>query len=91
MPPVISTFIKDYNIKSVLHTGVNGDVLMAECKSTNQKYVLKKLDEKQMSVELIQNEIAIGENLKHPSIVKYYSSWKEGDNWYIVMEYLEVS
>ena len=48
-----------------------------------------KLNQNQLNIESVINEIKIWKDLDHPNIIKYYTSFIEKENVYIVMELVE--
>lgn len=42
-----------------------------------------------MQLEDVQNEVSILAEMDHPNIVRYFESFREGSNFYIVMELVE--
>ena len=84
--------LSDFDIQRKLGQGHFGSVYLVKSKKTHKVYAMKEIkseryrnDEQQAE---IQKEIKLLENLDHPHIITYFSSFKENNNVYIVTEYI---
>ena len=76
-------------IKSIDKGGF-AEVFLTRDKNTNEYYALKKINEKNLSSKekgYLYNEIKILNMIKHPNIVRLYSTFKKNDFNYLVLEY----
>ncbi len=83
-----------FQLLELIGKGGIGEVYRGRDLHTNTVVAVKllKLDptpQDMKSVERFQQEAAILGHLEHPHIVKIVASGKDGDQYYIVMEYLE--
>lgn len=83
-----------FQLLELIGKGGIGEVYRGRDLHTNTVVAVKllKLDptsQDMKSVERFQQEAAILGHLEHPNIVKIVASGKDGDQYYIVMEYLE--
>ena len=85
--------VDDFEILQVLGEGSFGFVAKAKSRLNHKIYAIKQINfsslKGEKAIELCKNEVEILENLKHPSITKYYKSIKEGDCLYIIMEFMD--
>ncbi|CAG9310858.1 unnamed protein product [Blepharisma stoltei] len=80
--------LSDFSIQGELGTGSSGTVYKAKSLIDNNIYALKKINISNLSFEE-KSEAQTLKKLDHPNIIKYYGSFKEGDWFYIIMEYAE--
>lgn len=76
--------------KTVLGQGAFGKVILAENKNDpSQRCAVKVLSKKELGklVETLRKEIGFIKKLDSPNIVKYYETYEDDENVYIVMEY----
>ena len=85
--------IDNYEILQVLGSGSFGYVAKAKSRLNHNIYAIKQMNFKESKskkeMELAENEVSILKNLNHPLITKYYKSFKEGENLFIVMEFMD--
>ncbi|KAH8851789.1 Serine/threonine-protein kinase Nek10 [Schistosoma japonicum] len=95
-------YIREYSVLELLGTGAYGKVFKAS-KNTipHNNYAIKKVstsqiffgrnpNERQKCIDRILNEVnVIRQQLRHPNIVRYYKTFLDSDNLYIVMELLD--
>ena len=83
---------QDYQISSQLGLGTFGIVYKVLCLKSQQEYVLKKINIKNMKQkhqkEAIK-EVQILRKVNHQNIIKYYTSFIDEDFLYIIMEYAQ--
>ncbi|XP_074111162.1 polo like kinase SAK [Cotesia typhae] len=93
MPPMSEGFgdrIEDYTELGFLGRGGFGDVYKARCLNTGIDVAIKKINIKLMQdhgmIGRVREEVAIHSKLRHPSILKFYTSFKDAKFVYIVLE-----
>ena len=88
-----SKYIKEYEIKERIGTGSFGFVYKAIKKNNNHQYVIKQIPFSPTNpgaeLEEARNEAQILSQLNCKYVVKYYDSFEEHNNLFIVMEYCE--
>ena len=52
------------------------------------KEIKSKYCKTKRNLSKIEKEIKLLQSLNHPNVIKYYSSFRENDNYYIITEYL---
>lgn len=84
--------LSDFDIVRRLGQGHFGSVYLVTSKLTKKIYAMKEIksnrynsDEQRAEVE---REIKLLENLNHPHVIRYFSSFRENGNFYIVIEYI---
>ena len=88
----VGSKLSDFIIKRKLGEGNFGSVSLVESKITNKVYALKEIrgdyyDNEAQRLE-VEREIKLLENLNHPHVIKYFTSFTEKGNFYIVTEYI---
>ena len=83
----------DYEILQVLKEGKKKNGLIAKVKSKfNSKiYIMKKIDKEyneQRDRNNFHSEFEVLKKLNHPNITRYYKYFSEGNNLYIIYEYV---
>jgi NIMA (never in mitosis gene a)-related kinase len=84
--------LADFEVLCELGRGSYGVVFKVKSLIDNNIYVMKRLDLKHMKEKAQKEawkEAMILKKLNHPNIIRYYISFLEEDNLYIVMEYAE--
>ena len=84
--------LKNYTIEKELGKGTYGIVYRAKKKSDNNVYVIKQISLLGLSkaqIDEVKLESEILRKIKSQYVVKYYDSFEENNNLYIVMEYCE--
>ena len=84
--------LSDFVVQRQLGKGHFGSVSLVQSKLTNKVYAMKEIKSeryknRQQQLE-IQKEIKLLENLNHPHVITYFSSFSENNNVYIITEYL---
>lgn len=84
-----------YRLLSLLATGGMGEVFLARqegpagfSKTVVVKRILRHLARDQGFIDLFLNEAQLAAQLQHPSIVQVFGLEREGDTWFISMEYV---
>ncbi|MCA3012120.1 MAG: protein kinase [Myxococcaceae bacterium] len=84
-----------YRLLSLIATGGMGEVFLARqegpggfAKTVVVKRILRHLARDQGFIDLFLNEAQLAAQLQHPSIAQVYGLEREGDTWFIAMEYV---
>ena len=84
--------LADFDVKRSLGNGHFGSVYLVQSKLTHKVYAMKEIKPERYKnhkqQEEIQKEIKLLENLNHPHVITYFSSFNENNNVYIITEYL---
>ena len=83
--------IEDFDILKPISRGAFGKVFLTHNKhNPNHKVAIKVMGLKKLKDELdaIKEEVSILTKLDHPNIVKYYETYEDEKNIYLVMEYI---
>ena len=84
--------LSDFIIEKKLGQGNFCCTYLVTSKLTNKVYAMKEIKSERYANEAqkleIQKEIKLLENLNHPNIITYFSSFSENENFYIIQEYL---
>lgn len=78
----------DFEILGILEDGENSKVLKVKSKYENGIYAMKQIELKLIEKYNLQNEINLFININHPSIIKCYNAFDEGNYKYIIMEFM---
>ncbi len=84
--------IRDYTLKDRIGVGSYGTVYKASKKGEKQFYVVKVISIYNLSNEekqKVEKEAKFLSSINSPQVVKYYDSFIEGSDLYIVMEYCD--
>ena len=88
----VGTKLSDFIIIKNLGQGNFSTVKLVTSKLTNKYYAMKEIKSKycktKRNLSKIEKEIKLLQSLNHPNVIKYYSSFQENDNYYIITEYL---
>ncbi|XP_067451338.1 serine/threonine-protein kinase Nek3 isoform X1 [Thunnus thynnus] len=78
-----------YSVQKVIGEGSFGRALLVQCKSTQEKYVVKEiqLPKNQSKFENTRREAVLLSRMKHPNIVAFREAFEADDLLCIVMEY----
>jgi eukaryotic-like serine/threonine-protein kinase len=84
-----------YRLLSLIATGGMGEVFLARqegpagfSKTVVIKRILRHLARDQGFIDLFLNEAQLAAQLQHPSIVQVFGLEREGNTWFIAMEYV---
>lgn len=84
-----------YRLLSLVATGGMGEVFLARqegpggfAKTVVVKRILRHLARDQGFIDLFLNEAQLAAQLQHPSIAQVFGLEREGDTWFIAMEYV---
>jgi serine/threonine protein kinase len=88
----IGSSLLDFNLIEDLGKGNFGSVSLMQSKKDNNIYAIKEIKSsvlaKKQEIRSLKREIQVLKELDHPNIIKYYTSFTENDNVYIVMQYI---
>lgn len=87
----VGSRLSDFNIEKKLGQGNFGSVCLVTSKITKKLYALKEIkgdDYDDSQREEVEREIKLLENLNHPHVIKYFTSFQENGNFYIIIEYI---
>ena len=89
----IGNHLSDFEILQVLGEGGFGFVAKVKSKKNLQIYAMKKYDLSQIKdpdlLKYYENESIFMKNLNHPNICKLYSSFREENSIYMIMEFMD--
>ena len=89
----IGSHLSDFEILQVLGEGSFGFVAKVKSKKNLKIYAMKKSDlsliNDQDLIKYYENESLFMKNLDHPNVCKLYTSFKEGDIVYMIMEFMD--
>ena len=84
--------LSDFIMQRELGKGHFGSVCLVKSKLTKKVYAMKEIKSDRYQSEEqrleIQKEIKLLENLNHPHVITYFSSFRENGNFYIITEYI---
>ena len=84
--------VDDFEILQVLGEGSFGFVAKVKSRINHKIYAMKRIDFSSLKdkkvIILCQNETAILSKLDHSLITKYYKSIQDGENLYLIMEFM---
>ena len=84
--------LSDFKILKELGKGSYGKVYTVRSYIDDNEYVMKKMELNHLKPKQQREcyrEVSILKKVNHPNIIKYYSSFLEQENLYIIMEYAE--
>ena len=88
----IGNKLSDFQIEKQINKGEHSSVYLVKSKITNKAYSMKEILSTSYSNEeqklKVQKEIKFLEDLEHPNIIKYFTSFSENGNFYIITEYI---
>ena len=84
--------LSDFKIEKQLGRGHFGSVYLVTSKITYKVYAMKEIKSDRYKSEQqrikVQKEVKLLENLNHPHVITYFSSFIEKGNFYIILEYI---
>ena len=84
--------LSDFEVIKRLGQGHFGSVYLVSSKITKKVYAMKEIKSSRYNSdsqrEKVQKEVKLLENLRHPHVITYFSSFRENSNFYIVIEYI---
>ena len=88
----VGSSLSDFIIQKKLGEGHFGSVCLVKSKKTNKLYAMKEIKENRYKSEQqrneVQKEIKLLENLHHPHVITYFTSFRENGSFYIITEYI---
>ena len=88
----VGTKLSDFKIERQLGSGHFGSVQLVRSLITNKLYAMKEIKGSAYKTEEqkkeVEREIKLLENLDHPHVIRYFTSFRENDNFYIITEYI---
>ena len=84
--------LSDFTIQRELGKGHFGSVSLVVSNKTKKLYAMKQIKssmyKNQNQISEVEREIKLLENLSHPHVITYFTSFKENNDFYIVTEYI---
>jgi len=77
-----------YKFEKMIQDGKFSKIYTAKDLETGTMVVVKKLDEMLVRTELIENEIAAGQKLRHTNIAKLLNHFEERGHIYLIIEHI---
>ena len=88
----VGSKLSDFTVVKKLGEGHFGSVNLVSSKITKKLYAMKEIKEDRYASDdqrlEVQKEIKLLENLHHPHVITYFTSFRENGNFYIVTEYI---
>ena len=88
----IGNKLSDFTIQRELGKGHFGSVSLVVSNKTKKLYAMKQIKssmyKNQNQILEVEREIKLLENLSHPHVITYFTSFKENNDFYIVTEYI---
>ena len=88
----VGSKLSDFVIQKKLGEGHFGSVCLVSSNITKKLYAMKEIKANRYESEEqrleVQKEIKLLENLHHPHVITYFTSFRENNNFYIVTEYI---
>ena len=88
----VGSKFSDFNIEKKLGSGNFGSVYLVSSKITKKLYAMKEIKisryKNEDECKEVEKEIKLLENLHHPHVITYFTSFRENENFYIVTEYI---
>lgn len=87
----IKTKIEDFEIMSVLGTGIYDEIKLVKHKENKKKYAVKIINKKKIDSFNLQHEAIIEKiclsTFEHPNIVEFNRAFQDKKNLYLMLEY----
>ena len=88
----IGNKLSDFTIQRELGKGHFGSVSLVLSNKTKKLYAMKQIKSSMYKNEKeileVEREVKLLENLSHPHVITYFTSFKENNDFYIVTEYI---
>ena len=88
----VGSKLSDFIIQKKLGEGNFGSVSLVLSKITKKLYAMKEIKSSRYKSDRqgleVEKEIKLLENLHHPHVITYFTSFKENDSIYIITEYI---
>ena len=88
----IGNKLSDFTIQRELGKGHFGSVSLVVSNKTKKLYAMKQIKssmyKNQNQISEVEREVKLLENLSHPHVITYFTSFKENNDFYIVTEYI---
>jgi mitogen-activated protein kinase kinase 1 len=88
----VGSKLSDFTVVKNLGEGHFGSVKLVTSKLTNKLYAMKEINSSRYKTEkqrqVVMKEIKLLENLHHPHVITYFNSFRENNNFYIIIEYI---
>ena len=88
----VGSQLSDFIIEKKLGEGNFGSVCLVTSKITKKLYAMKEIKSSRYKTDKerseVEKEIKLLENMHHPHVITYFTSFKENDNFYIITEYI---
>ena len=88
----VGSKLSDFNVIRELGKGNFGSVKLVSSNLTHKLYAMKEIKASLYKSEgqrkEVEKEIKLLENLDHPHIIKYFTSFSENNDFYIITEYI---
>ena len=87
----VGSRLSDFTVEKELGKGNFGAVYLVTSKLTKKVYALKEIKREMYNEDQrleVEKEIRLLKDLNHPHVIKYFTSFMENGNFYIVIEYI---
>ena len=87
----VGSKLSDFIVEKELGKGNFGAVYLVTSKLTKKVYALKEIKREMYNEDQrleVEKEIRLLKDLNHPHVIKYFTSFQENGNFYIVIEYI---
>ena len=85
--------ITDFEVLRIIGSFNNKNpISKVRCTKNNKIYAMKKIDlDNEKEKELVRNQMEMLKSLDHPHLIKYYKTFEEENNIYLIYEYMNNS
>ena len=88
----VGSKLSDFIVERELGKGNFGSVKLVTSKITHKLYAMKEIKSTRYNSEEtcreVEKEIKLLENLNHPNVITYFTSFRENGDFYIITEYI---
>ena len=88
----VGSKLSDFVVERELGRGNFGSVKLVSSKLTHKLYAMKEIKSSRYKSENtckeVEKEIKLLENLNHPNVIRYFTSFRENGDFYIITEYI---